>query len=152
MKLLKIKNLLIFETNISHFLVWKKLLMDNLITPSDNIQFICKGSELTEEVASTLVDETIMWNKHKVKCYRYRSYREGFVAFPTALESFESLVNSKSFYWGENPLGGNPCEEFNDNCIKSCQGSCWLGVDQEEWEEAEAKTFNLNQTLIFKTT
>ena len=47
--------------------------------------FICLGSELTEEIASELVDKTIMYEKHKVKCYRYRSYREGFVGFDNAI-------------------------------------------------------------------
>ena len=31
------------------------------------LEFLCKGSELTEEIASELVDETIMYEKHKVK-------------------------------------------------------------------------------------
>ena len=58
-------------------------------------EFLCDGSELTEEIASELVEETIMYEKHKVKCYRYRSYREGFVAFNNAKESFISAVESK---------------------------------------------------------
>ena len=61
----------------------------------DKFEFLCKGSELTEEIASELVDETIMYEKHKVKCYRYRSYREGFVAFDNSIESFISAVESK---------------------------------------------------------
>ena len=63
-----------------------------------NYESICKGSELNEEIASELADETIMYEKHKVKCYRYRSYREGFVAFDNAIESFISAVESKGFY------------------------------------------------------
>ena len=66
----------------------------------DKFEFLCKGSELTEEIASELVDETIMYEKHKVKCYRYRSYIEGFVAFDNAKESFISAVESKNkFYY-----------------------------------------------------
>ena len=61
----------------------------------DKFEFLCKGSELTEEIASELVDETIMYEKHKVKCYRYRRYREGFVAFDNSIESFISAVESK---------------------------------------------------------
>ena len=67
-------------------------------------KFLCKGSELTEEIASELVDETIMYEKYRVKCYRYRSYREGFVAFDNSIESFISAVESKGFYWLENPI------------------------------------------------
>ena len=58
-------------------------------------KFLCKGSELTEEIASELVDETIMYEKHKVKCYRYRSYIEGFVGFDNAKEAIISAVESK---------------------------------------------------------
>ncbi len=61
----------------------------------DKFEFLCKGSELTEEIASELADETIMYEKHKVKCYRYRSYRDGFVAFDNAIDSFISAVESK---------------------------------------------------------
>ena len=58
-------------------------------------EFICKGSELTEEIVSELVNETIMYERHKVKCYRYRSYKEGFVGFDNAIESFISAIESK---------------------------------------------------------
>ena len=61
----------------------------------DKFEVLCKGSELTEEIASELVDETIMYEKHKVKCYRYRSYIEGFVGFDNAKKSFISAVESK---------------------------------------------------------
>ena len=71
---------------------------------NDDYEFLCKGSELTEEMASELVDETIMYEKHKVKCYRYRSYIKGFVGFDNAKESFISAVESKKFHWLENPM------------------------------------------------
>ena len=58
-----------------------------------NYKFLC--SELTEKIASKLIDETIMYEKHKVKCYRYRSYIEGFVGFDNAKESLISAVESK---------------------------------------------------------
>ena len=61
----------------------------------DKFEVLCKGSELTEEIASELVDETIMYEKHKVKCYRYRSYIEGFVGFDNANDALISAVESK---------------------------------------------------------
>ena len=107
----------------------------------DKFEFLCKGSELTEEIASELVDETIMYEKHKVKCYRYRSYIEGFVGFDNALESFISGVESKKFHWLENPCGrSRPC--FNDySSLIQYNG------DVKEWQEAEEKTFK--NPLIF---
>ena len=70
----------------------------------DKFEFLCKGSDLTEEIASELVDETIMYEKHKVKCYRYRSYIEGFVGFDNAKEAVISAVESKEKFWLENPI------------------------------------------------
>ena len=61
----------------------------------DKFEFLCKGSGLTEEIASELVDETIMYEKHKVKCYRYRSYVNYNLGFDNALESVISAVESK---------------------------------------------------------
>ena len=71
---------------------------------NDDYEFICKGSELTEEMASELVDETIMYEKHKVKCYRYRSYIEGFVGLDNANDALISAIESKKFHWLENPM------------------------------------------------
>ena len=100
--------------------------------------FLCKGSELTEEMASELVDETIMYEKHKVKCYRYRSYIEGFVGFDNALDSFISAVESKGFYWLENPIEIiERGEDTEHNRV----------LNQNEWQEAEEKTFK--NPLIF---
>ena len=107
----------------------------------DKFEFLCKGSELTEEIASELVDETIMYEKHKVKCYRYRSYIEGFVGFDNAKESFISAVESKGFYWLEKKCDNEFCEngkvDLGYNTFLNCQ-VC---------EEAEEKTFK--NPLIF---
>ena len=102
------------------------------------LEFLCKGSELTEEIASELVDETIMYEKHKVKCYRYRSYREGFVAFDNSIESLISAVESKGFYWLENPIEIiERGEDTEHNRV----------INQNKWQEAELKTFR--NPLIF---
>ena len=109
----------------------------------DKFEFLCKGSELTEEIASELVDETIMYEKHKVKCYRYRSYREGFVAFNNAKESLISAVESKCFYWLENPIEKpiNRDEFYKSEKVDSFE------ILLKEWQESEAKTFK--NPLIF---
>ena len=100
--------------------------------------FLCKGSELTEEITSELVDETIMYEKHKVKCYRYRSYIEGFVGFDNALESFISALESKDFHWLENPIEIiERGEDTEHNRV----------LNQNEWQEEEKKTFK--NPLIF---
>ena len=114
------------------------------ISTLDKLEFLCKGSELTEEIASELVDETIMYEKHKVKCYRYRSYREGFIAFNNALESFISAVESKGKFWLENPIYkilvflGNKSEIDKQIALQK---------QERRWQEAEEKTFR--NPLIF---
>lgn len=114
----------------------------------EDYEFLCKGSDLTEEIASELVNETLMYEKHKVKCSRYRSYREGFVAFDNAIESFISAVESKGFYWLENPIkksyynlhkGIYEYEPTMQNLQRV--------KDIEKWQEAEEKTFK--NPLIF---
>ena len=110
-------------------------------------KFLCKGSELTEEIASELVDETIMYEKHKVKCYRYRSYIEGFVGFDNALESFISAVESKEKFWLENhiekPINYDLWAKYGDYT----QYGKVLTEKCLKWQEAEEKTFK--NPLIF---
>ena len=105
-------------------------------------EFLCKGSDLTEEIASELVDETIMYEKHKVKCYRYRSYIEGFVGFDNATEAFISAIESKGFHWLENPIGNKPMS-YNLPLYK-IGNRC---DNLKKWQEAEEKTFK--NPLIF---
>ena len=91
------------ENGFNHFKIYDDeigfIFIENGIPRKELVKgsykFLCKGSELTEEIASELVDETIMYEKHKVKCYRYRSYIEGFVGFDNAKQSFISAVESK---------------------------------------------------------
>ena len=102
------------------------------------LEFLCKGSELTEEIASELVDETIMYEKHKVKCYRYRSYIEGFVGFDNAKQSFISAVESKDFHWLDNPIEK---PKYYDKILTK---NCLI------WQEAEEKTFKNHLIFVKK--
>ena len=113
----------------------------------DKFEFLCKGSDLTEEIASKLVDETIMYQKHKVKCYRYRSYREGFVAFNNAKESFISAVESKEKFWLENPIEKPKNYDLWCKYGDFTQYGKTLTEKCLKWQEAEEKTFK--NPLIF---
>ena len=108
-------------------------------------EFLCKGSDLTEEIASELVDETIMYEKHKVKCYRYRSYIEGFVAFDNAKESFISAVESKGFYWLKHNI--KPFSLYDPRSKTGCHDLEEEEIVKKQWQEAEEKTFK--NPLIF---
>ena len=109
----------------------------------DKFEVICKGLELTEEIATELVDETIIYEKHKVKCYRHRSYKEGFVGFDNAIESFISAVESKGFFWLENHLAEEKPKCYNLPLFKIEKRNDKL----LKWQEAEEKTFK--NPLIF---
>ena len=117
-------------------------LEDNEATHIEGYEFLCEGSDLTEEIASELVDETIMYEKHKVKCYRYRSYIKGFVGFDNAKEAIISAVESKDKFWLENPIGNKPMS-YNLPLYK-IGNRC---DNLKKWQEAEEKTFK--NPLIF---
>ena len=114
-----------------------------------NYKFLCKGSELTEEIASELVDETIMYEKHKVKCYRYRSYIEGFVGFDNATEAIISAIESKEKFWLENhiekPINYDLWAKYGDYT----QYGKVLTEKCLKWQEAEEKTF-INPLIFVK--
>ena len=104
-------------------------------------EFLCKGSELTEEIASELVEEHYMSG---VRSYEiYNDYRYNDVRWlDNALESFISAVESKGFHWLENPIGNKPMSynlplyKIGNRCDKL-----------KKWKEAEEKTFK--NPLIF---
>ena len=108
-------------------------------------EYKCKGSELTEEIASELVDETIMYEKHKVKCYRYRSYIEGFVGFDNAKEAVISAVESKGFYWLKHNI--KPFSLYDPRSKTGCHDLEEEEIVKKQWQEAEEKTFK--NPLIF---
>ena len=95
--------------------------------------FLCKGSELTEEMASELVET------HK-NCKRYIDYtiKERNRFFDLSIPSFISAVESKEKFWLENPIEIiERGEDTEHNRV----------LNQNEWQEAEEKTFK--NPLIF---
>ena len=102
---------------------------------SDNWDFICLGSELTEEIASELVD---YWQNMANDGFIYENHKTNIPKKKTALESFISAVESKGFYWLENPIEIiERGEDTEHNRV----------LNQNEWQEAEEKTFK--NPLIF---
>ena len=101
--------------------------------------YICKGSELTEEIASELVDKSIYTGlyAHYVDKIHVNTY-----CYNSAIESFISGVESKGFYWLENP-------------IKRIELKEWKGTDYTfgkymiEFNKAEEKTFR-NPVIFVK--
>ena len=97
--------------------------------------FLCKGSELTEEMASELVELTIMHLTYGGNKHKYRSYVNYNLGFDNALESFISAVESKEKFWLKNPIEK---PKYYDKILTK---NCLI------WQEAEEKTFK--NPLIF---
>ena len=102
----------------------------------DDYEFICKGSELTEEMASELVET------HK-NCRRYFDYKikERNRFFDLPIPSFISAVESKGFHWMENPI-----DEPN-KYVQRCMSFENLSNQFKLFDDKEQKTFR--NPLIF---
>ena len=104
----------------------------------DKFEFLCKGSELTEEIASELVD---YWQNMANDGFIFENYKDNIPKKLTAKKSFISAVESKEKFWLENPIKHpKDYEVFPD--------SLSLYAEQERLHfKAEEKTFK--NPLIF---
>ena len=104
------------------------------------LEFLCKGSELTEEMASELVD---YWQNMANDGFIFENYKDNIPKKLTAIKSFISAVESKEKFWLENPVQNTkPTDDI----------SFYDSLEQKElaikkWQEAEEKTFK--NPLIF---
>ena len=104
------------------------------------IKLICKGSELTEDIAKGLVNIIDFEVSGKFIMQKYSNYKDIRSSYrSTALESFISGVESQGYYWGENPRGETIPMAFEKDTL--CR---------QLWQVAESKTFNPEKTLIFE--
>jgi len=106
------------------------------------LEFLCKGSELTEEIASELVEEHYMSGVRSYEIYNDYRYNDARW-LDNALESFISAVESKGFHLLENPIEKpiNRDEFYRSEKVDSFE------ILLKEWQEAEEKTFK--NPLIF---
>ena len=102
--------------------------------------FLCKGSELTEEIASELVE--MEYSGLYKKSY-YIDYDRPSLLLKFAKESFISAVESKEKFWLENPIEKpiNRDEFYKSEKVDSFE------ILLKEWQESEEKTFR--NPLIF---
>ena len=118
-------------------------LEDNESTHIKGYEFLCDGSELTEEIASELVELTIMNLTYGDNKHKYRSYVNYNLGFNNAKESFISAVESNEKFWLENPIEKpiNRDEYYKSEKVDSFE------ILLQQWQEAEEKTFR--NPLIF---
>ena len=106
----------------------------------DKFEFLCKGSELTEEIASELVEEHYMNGIRSYEIYNDYIYNDSRW-LDNALDSFISAVESKSFHWLKNHIKHQKDYEVFPDSLS-------LYAEQEKLHlEAEEKTFR--NPLIF---
>ena len=107
-----------------------------------NYNILCKGSELTEEIASELVD---FWQNTANDGFIYENYKTNLPKKETAVESFISAVESKGFHWLKHNV-----RSFSLYDPRSKTGCHDLEEEEtitKQWQEAEEKTFH--NPLIF---
>ena len=103
-------------------------------------EFLCKGSELTEEIASELVEEHCMSGIRSYEIYKDYRYNDSRW-LDSALDSFISAVESKEKFWLENPI-----DEPN-KFVQKCMSFENLSNQFKLFDEKEEKTFK--NPLIF---
>ena len=114
------------------------------ISTLDKLEFLCKGSELTEEIASELVD---FWQNMANDGFIYENYKTNLPKKKSAVESIISAVESKGFYWLENPISRPRNYELWAKYGDYTQYGKKLTEECLKWQEAEEKTFK--NPLIF---
>lgn len=113
-------------------------LEDNEATHINGYEFLCDGSELTEEIASEFAFDGFNISKNKKV---YIDHYDECNCFESAVKSIISYVRIEGFYWLENPIKHpKDYEVFPD--------SLSMYAEQEKLHlEAEEKTFR--NPLIF---
>ena len=112
----------------------------------DKFEFLCKGLELTEEIANELVEEHYM---NGIRSYEiYNDYRNNDSRWlDNALDSFISAVENKGFHWLENPILRPINYELWAKYGDYTQYGIVLTEKCLKWQESEEKTFR--NPLIF---
>ena len=108
----------------------------------DKFEFICKGSELTEEIASELVE---MEYSGLYKKSFYIDYDRPSLLLKFAKESFISAVESKGFHWLKHNI--KPFSLYDPRSKTGCHDLEEEEIVKKQWQEAEEKTFK--NPLIF---
>lgn len=109
-------------------------LEDNEATHIKGYELLCEGSELTEEIASELVNSNDDYG-----VVMYQNYRTTSMSYfdeqITALESFISVIESKGYHWLDNPIKHPKDYDVFPDSLTLYQEHEYLHL------EAEEKTF-----------
>lgn len=100
--------------------------------------FICKGSDLTEDIAKEFFEYDWIFNS-------YQYYKDTVpILGDTGLNLFKVAIRNNGYYWDK------PLKEWFYH-------KRYIGVerieesfDYEKWQEAESRTFNPSKCIIFE--
>lgn len=113
----------------------RDFLTDEVLTLAD-YTLLGKPDEIKESVAKELVKQ--IGEGQKINMFGWKNYKNEYLWCKTALESFHSALESE-IYW-ENPIKIIPRGEASEHDrVKN----------QNEFNEAQEKTFDKKRTLIF---
>ena len=111
-----------------------------------NFELLCKGSGLSEEIASELVD---YWINMSNGGFIFENYKDNIPKKLTAKKSFISAVESKKKFWLENPIEKPKHYDLWAKYGDYTQYGKVLTEKCLKWKEAEEKTF-LNPLIFVK--
>ena len=123
---------------IANGIIFQKFGIETLF----EFEFLCKGSELTEEIASELVD---FWQNTANDGFIYENYKTNLPKKETAAESIISAVESKGFYWLKHNV--RSFSLYDPRSKTGCHDLEEEDTITKQWQEAEEKTFR--NPLIF---
>ncbi len=105
-------------------------------------EFICKGSDLTEDIAEGLIHKSIHTGlfAHYVKNIPVNLY-----CHKTALEAFGYAIMAYGYHWGENPVSLE-----RENVYREMGDTFKADGILRVWKEAESRTFNPEKCIIFE--
>ena len=130
------KRLLIVEENKVDLNTLESLESSFIALSKGSVKLICKGSELTEEIAIELVPQKM--NVFIPQFWNYKDREDLFYA----KESVISAIEAQGYYWGENPIE----KPIKYSFFKSEQ----FNEKEDEFKDAQSRTFNPEKTLIFE--
>ena len=138
------------ENGFNHFKIYDDeigfIFIENGIPRKELVKgsykFLCKGSGLTGEIASELVD---YWQNMANDGFIFENYKDNLPKKLTANDAFISAVESKGFHWLKHNI--KPFSLYDPRSKTGCHD-----LEEEEnvtkqWQEAEEKTFK--NPLIF---
>ena len=108
----------------------------------DKFEFLCKGSDLTEEIASELVHKSIHTGLY---AYYVDNIPVNAYCYNSAKEAVISKVESKGFHWLKHNI--KPFSLYDPRSKTGCYDLEEEEIVKKQWQEAEEKTFK--NPLIF---